>query len=160
LGEVASVTFIDLQLVETRREPMPKDERFEELLARCGFNKRPQESFWVVSYDPMKYIRTVYEVAKGGPWQMEVHIPMIMTAVLKSGCDRFIVAHNHPSGTNRPSAADIELTANIMDAANACGLYFDDHLIIGPGRSKPFSFAKAGMMLPAKYGQKAASGVL
>ena len=42
-----------------------------------------------------------------------------------------IVAHNHPSGSLKPSAADIEATAKLREAAALLGVRFLDHLIIG-----------------------------
>ena len=37
-----------------------------------------------------------------------------------------------------------------MEAANACGLYFDDHVILTP-RGHYFSMVDAGFMVPVEY---------
>ena len=42
--------------------------------------------------------------------------------------------HNHPSGDPTPSAADIEMTLRIRDAAEVLGIVLHDHLIIGKAR--------------------------
>jgi DNA repair protein RadC len=41
-----------------------------------------------------------------------------------------IVCHNHPSGDLKPSAADIELTKQLIDAGELLGIKVLDHLIV------------------------------
>lgn len=162
MGEVreTTVTYVELQLVEKRKEPAPSDETLVDFLYRAGMNRQAQECFWVISYDPNKYVRTIYEAARGSYWSVSVHAPAVLTAVLRSGSDRFILAHNHPSGPLRATSDDINLTRDLMEMANTCSLYFEDHLIIGPGRAKPFSFVKAGLLVPAVYGERAAASMV
>jgi DNA repair protein RadC len=119
-----------------------------ELYERWGLTSAAQESMWVVAYDSLTRIRTFTEVAKGGFDELDVHIPTVMSAVLLAATDRFILAHNHPNGDVSPTRADADLTDTVMTAANACGLYFEDHQIVGPG-GKLFSFAASGLILPA-----------
>jgi hypothetical protein len=42
----------------------------------------------------------------------------------------------------------VDLTAKVMTAANSVGLYFEDHLIVGPD-AETFSFLAAGLIIPA-----------
>jgi DNA repair protein RadC len=42
-----------------------------------------------------------------------------------------ILVHNHPSGDPRPSAADIEITRDVVAAAKAVGVVVHDHIIVG-----------------------------
>jgi DNA repair protein RadC len=39
--------------------------------------------------------------------------------------------HNHPSGDPTPSAADVEMTRQVVAAARALGLTVHDHLVVG-----------------------------
>lgn len=41
-----------------------------------------------------------------------------------------ILVHNHPSGSPKPSASDIELTARIVDACSTMNITVHDHVII------------------------------
>jgi len=41
-----------------------------------------------------------------------------------------ILVHNHPSGSSKPSAADIETTKQLLQAANIMGIELLDHIII------------------------------
>ncbi len=46
--------------------------------------------------------------------------------------------HNHPSGDPTPSAADIQITREIVAAAKAVGVNVHDHLVIGKGGATSF----------------------
>ena len=45
-----------------------------------------------------------------------------------------ILSHNHPSGSLRPSQADIELTRTMVEAGEVLEVKVLDHMIIGHGR--------------------------
>ncbi len=107
-----------------------------------------QEVLWVVSFDSVMNLRTIVEIARGGYHSMDVPIPAVLTAVLLAGTDRFVIAHNHSTGVVDPTVVDVDLTRKIMTAANACGLYFEDHYILGPNH-EVFSFADEGILTPA-----------
>lgn len=55
-----------------------------------------------------------------------------------------ILAHNHPSGVARPSAADRQITQRLQSALSLLDIRVLDHVVIGRGDS--FSFAEAGML--------------
>jgi DNA repair protein RadC len=120
------------------------------LFARWGLNASPQECLWVVAYDAMLHVRTVVEVGRGGHTTVDLHLPTMLSAILSAGCERFMLVHNHPSNVTTPTIADFQLTRDVMDAANACGLYFEDHIIVTPG-GKTYSFVESGFMTPVEY---------
>lgn len=53
-----------------------------------------------------------------------------------------ILAHNHPSGDPKPSAADISFTDRVVKAGTIMGIPVIDHIVIGDGRY--FSFRENG----------------
>ena len=55
-----------------------------------------------------------------------------------------VLAHNHPSGTVQPSAADIALTRTLKAALALVDVRVLDHIIVGPGQS--LSMAEEGLM--------------
>lgn len=65
------------------------------------------------------------------------HTPVYPREVVKRALElsaaAVILVHNHPSGDPTPSRADIEMTKEIVRAANAVGLVVHDHLVIGKG---------------------------
>ena len=50
---------------------------------------------------------------------------------LRSGCNRIILIHNHPSGDPKPSQEDREITQKIEQMAKHLDVEFIDHIIIG-----------------------------
>lgn len=52
--------------------------------------------------------------------------------------------HNHPSGDPKPSASDIAITREIVEAARAIGVKVHDHLVIG--RHGAVSFKGTGLL--------------
>ncbi|MBU0648308.1 hypothetical protein KJ855_03965, partial [Patescibacteria group bacterium] len=45
-----------------------------------------------------------------------------------------IIAHNHPSGSTKPTASDTEITEQLEEAGNILGIDLLDHLIIAGNR--------------------------
>jgi DNA repair protein RadC len=39
--------------------------------------------------------------------------------------------HNHPSGDDSPSQADVQMTKQIVDIAKPLGIAIHDHIIVG-----------------------------
>jgi DNA repair protein RadC len=52
--------------------------------------------------------------------------------------------HNHPSGDPKPSAADIAITSEIVDATASISVRVHDHLVIG--RERVESFKSLGLL--------------
>lgn len=50
---------------------------------------------------------------------------------LEVGATAIILVHNHPSGSCDPSAADVQVTKEIIQAAKSVGVVVHDHIIIG-----------------------------
>jgi len=55
-----------------------------------------------------------------------------------------LLLHNHPSGDPTPSAADVEMTRQIVAAAKALSVVVHDHLIVG--RDGTASLKSLGVM--------------
>lgn len=56
-----------------------------------------------------------------------------------------ILAHNHPSGKDEPSAADKVLTTKVQAALSLVDVKVLDHFIVGIN-ARPFSFAESGFL--------------
>ena len=72
-------------------------------------------------------------------------IRLLFAVLLKSLTTAVILAHNHPSGTLRPSEADKSLTRKIISAGELLDIKVLDHLIINPD-GKYFSFSDEGII--------------
>jgi DNA repair protein RadC len=67
----------------------------------------------------------------------------IIKRALEFHAAALIIAHNHPSGSLKPSAQDIKLTKTLALLCRYMQLQLLDHLIIGDGS---YSFADNGLM--------------
>jgi DNA repair protein RadC len=76
------------------------------------------------------------------------HTPVYPREVIKRalelGASAIILVHNHPSGDPTPSASDVEMTKQIIDAARTLDITVHDHLIIG--RNGHASLKQLGLM--------------
>ncbi|QZD94534.1 JAB domain-containing protein [Qipengyuania gelatinilytica] len=70
-------------------------------------------------------------VAEGGVGQLRLSLRRIFSQALKRDAHRMILAHNHPSGSSKPSDADVANTLRLQAFAKSLGISLDDHLIIG-----------------------------
>ena len=103
------------------------------------------ETFKVIYMNNSNIAKGIVEHSKGGITGTLVDIRVIMATALKSLSVGLILAHNHPSGTLKPSQSDIALTNKIKQAAEYFDIKVLDHLIITPG-NKYFSFTDEGMI--------------
>lgn len=67
----------------------------------------------------------------------------VVKAALRLNAAAVIFAHNHPSGTSVPSAADKKITQRLKDALSLVDIRVLDHLIVG---TDIYSFAEQGLM--------------
>jgi DNA repair protein RadC len=118
-------------------------------LRKWGLANQPNECLWVICFDQVLHLRTIVEINRGDHQGVDVHLPTLLAAVLTCGTERFMIAHNHPSGDPRPTVKDYELTSRVTEAANMLNLYLDDHYILSPRGSH--SMTDAGWLKPAPY---------
>jgi DNA repair protein RadC len=69
---------------------------------------------------------------------------LIFKSALEQKAVSIILSHNHPSGNNQPSASDIQLTKNIIEAGKVLEINVLDHIIIT--QHGFFSFADEGLI--------------
>lgn len=76
------------------------------------------------------------------------HTPVYPREVIKRalelGATALILVHNHPSGDPTPSRSDIEMTQEIIRAAEALGVTVHDHIVIS--KSGHISFKTLGLL--------------
>ncbi len=89
------------------------------------------EEFRVLYLDRKNVLIADESQGKGTVDHVPVYPREIMKRALELGASALILVHNHPSGDPSPSAADIQMTLQIRDAAEMLGLRLHDHLIIG-----------------------------
>lgn len=60
-----------------------------------------------------------------------VHPREVFRAAISDGAAAIVIAHNHPSGDPSPSAEDIRITRQMVDAGRILQIEVLDHVIIG-----------------------------
>ena len=109
----------------------------------------------VMAREPIEQFRVLFLDAKNRLIADEVqtrgtvnHTPVYPREVVKRALElhatALILAHNHPSGDPTPSRADIEMTAEVKQAATALGIVLHDHVIVGQGSC--MSFRQQGLL--------------
>ena len=78
-------------------------------------------------------LQKIIDINIGEVSNAKIDIRKILEETLKTGMQKFILVHNHPSGNANPSLEDIETTEKIANSANMVGLQLIDHIIIGDG---------------------------
>lgn len=91
------------------------------------------EEFWVALFSGANKVIEVKRLTQGGMQQTVVDISMLLRMALEKSAIGVAVAHNHPSGQNRPSHEDTIMTRKIKTGCEAVGIRFLDHLIIAKG---------------------------
>lgn len=61
-----------------------------------------------------------------------IHPREVFKPGIEYGAAAVILAHNHPSGVVEASAADVEVTKQLVAAGKLIGIHLIDHVIIGP----------------------------
>jgi len=107
---------------------------------RPHFEGKRQECFLTLLLDGQNQLLAERWIAEGIPTQATVYVRRVMEEALRVSASAFVVAHNHPSGQPKPSAADDQTTEDLKQAAKLMDLAFLDHLIIGSG-NEYYSYA-------------------
>ncbi len=109
------------------------------------------EKFWALCLNRKNRLLRRVEITSGTATAALAHPREVFRAVIRESATAVICAHNHPSGDPAPSAADIQLTRILRDAARAVEIDLLDHVIIGRAGADPtgrgyYSFREAGVL--------------
>ncbi len=102
------------------------------------------EEFWVLYLSNSNKILQKKQLSIGGQTGTVVDVRLLLSKALEVGAVGIILSHNHPSGTLKPSDADLELTQRIKAAAATLEIKLLDHLIVT--EKTYFSFADEGVL--------------
>jgi len=98
-----------------------------------------QEVFKVIILNGQNEVIDIVDISKGSFNSSNVYPREVIKLALKYPTAGIIFAHNHPSGTPKPSKSDKEITRDLVFAANTMSIKVFDHIIIGNNRY--YSFA-------------------
>lgn len=70
-------------------------------------------------------------VSEGTLDESPIYTREVIRKAMDVGAAAMILVHNHPSGSPKPSRADIQVTQKVMEAARLMGMTVHDHIVIG-----------------------------
>ncbi len=151
IGEAKAVTIAAaLELGRRRRAGEALDRKkitssqsvFEYIQPILG--ELPHEEFWILYLTNSNKIIKSSQISKGGITGTLVDVRLVFKEALQLGAVGIILAHNHPSGTLKPSQADIQLTKKLKSAGDGLDIKVLDHLIVT--EKAYFSFADENLL--------------
>ncbi len=102
------------------------------------------EEFWAIYLNQANRIVHVCQISKGGISSTGVDTRIVLQQAVLNMATQIVLCHNHPSGSVRPSKADILLTEQLNKAANLMDITLLDHIIVH--KQHYFSFVEEGKL--------------
>ncbi len=103
-----------------------------------------QEIFKVLLLDSANHLLRDVTVSTGILNSSLVHPREVFQTAILQPAAAVILLHNHPSGNPEPSAEDIQITRQIVEAGKIIGIPVHDHIIVA--LDKYTSFAEKGLL--------------
>lgn len=109
------------------------------------------EKFWTLCLDRKNRLVRCHEITSGTATAALAHPREVFREVIKESASAAICVHNHPSGDPTPSAADVQITRQLREAARILDLQLIDHIILGRPGADPagqgyYSFRESGVL--------------
>ena len=109
------------------------------------------EKFWVLCLNRKNRLLKRVEITSGTATSSLAHPREVFREAIRHGATAVVCVHNHPSGDPAPSAADLQVTRQMRDAARAVDIELLDHVILGRAAADPrgtgyYSFREAGVL--------------
>ena len=115
-----------------------------DILKRIYGRDLHQEHFVVLLLNKVNKLIGYYRHTIGTSFATNVDIPMIVGLATKAIAQGIIISHNHPSGSTKPSDADIAVTQSIHNALKTVKISLLDHIIFT--NKDYYSFADQGTL--------------
>lgn len=90
------------------------------------------EELLVVYLNRRNVVLGIETLSKGGMSGTVFDVRLAMKKGIELSASAMIMAHNHPSGTLRPSTDDDRITKKMVEAGNVMDIPLRDHIIIVP----------------------------
>lgn len=155
IGEAKAVSIIAAMELGRRREitgvkvskvVRSSQDAYQEM--RKVLSDQGQEEFWILMLNQGNKVIGKKQISIGGINKTLADARVIFKAALEEAACSVILFHNHPSGSLKPSEADIQLTRKLYTGGAMLDIMVLDHLILtGQGY---FSFADEGLVFGEK----------
>ena len=102
------------------------------------------EEFAILCLNRANKVLGYAKISQGGLAGTVADPKVIFQVALKANASSIILAHNHPSGSTKPSQNDIDLTKKLKNAGQFLDLAVLDHIILSS--EGYYSFADEGLI--------------
>jgi DNA repair protein RadC len=151
VGPAKAITILAACELGKRRQQTPPEERPDLGTATRIYNHMHPvmqdldvEEFWVLLMNQHYRLIKKVRIARGGITEVSVDVRIVVREALLSNATIVVAAHNHPSGSLKPSRQDDALTVSLKQACNLMRLHFMDHIILVDGNY--YSYHEAGKL--------------
>jgi len=151
IGEVKAITIVTALEIGKRRaaqEILKKtiiaNSEDAYLILKNQLSGLHTEEFWAVYLNQSNKIVHIAKLTEGGINQSIVDVRILFRLALDYYSTGIIIAHNHPSGSLKPSREDVGITQKIKEAGGFFSIQLLDHLIIT--ENSYFSFSDEGLL--------------
>ncbi len=146
IGEAKAISIISALELGRRRKDSEVEKRPIIKSSKDAYNviadvlsDLPHEEFWVLYLNRKNEVIKKENISKGGVSGTIADSKIIFKSAIEQLASAVILCHNHPSGSLKPSTADISLTKKLKETGTMLDTPVLDHLIIG--EKDYFSFA-------------------
>ena len=129
LAEAAVELYKRVQIKQAERRQVISSETVCEIL-RPLIGDIEKEEFWAIYLNQSNRVIRKERLSAGGLTSALVDVRMIMKEAILCNATGMIIAHNHPSGNEKPSGEDNRITEQVKKAAEALNIRLLDHVII------------------------------
>ncbi len=105
-----------------------------------------REHFVILLLNRKNQVIGLHTVSIGSLTASVVHPRETFKVAILANATAMICGHNHPSGDPTPSTEDKALTSRLVEAGEILGIQVLDHVIVGDGSQRYFSFADEGLL--------------
>lgn len=151
IGEAKAITIVAAAELGRRRKFEEQPEQLQITSSKSAYEifqpiigELPHEEFWIAYLNNSNKVISTFQLSKGGITGTLVDVRLAFKQALSLGATAVILAHNHPSGTLKPSVADKQITQKLKTAGESLDIKVLDHLIVT--EKTYFSFADEGVL--------------
>lgn len=151
IGEVKALSIIAALEIGRRRavqeipdKPVISNSKDAYFILKNQLSDLRTEEFWALFLNQSNKVVYTSQLTQGGISQSIVDVRVLFKTALDHFSTGIIIAHNHPSGSLKPSKEDISITQKIKEAGKTLSIQLLDHIIIT--QDTYFSFSDEGLL--------------
>ena len=129
LAEAAVELYKRVQIKQAERQQVISSETACNIL-RPLLGDIEREEFWAIYLNQSNRVIRKERLSAGGLTGTLVDVRMIMKEAILCNATGMIIAHNHPSGNEKPSGEDNRITEQVKKAAETLNIRLIDHVIV------------------------------